>query len=55
MWTVIIKTKIKGEINEEGFDTSQKENIQDVFLELDSMFDLIDVDEVEIIIKPFKL
>lgn len=48
MWNILIKTKIKGEINEEGFDTSQKENIEDVLNELDTMMDLIDIDEVEI-------
>lgn len=55
MWSISFTTKFEGNINEQGFETSQAKDIEGVFQELDSMFDLIDIDEVEIKIQKLNL
>lgn len=51
MWSISFTTKFEGNIDEQGFETSQAKDIEGVFQELDSMFDLIDVDVDEVEIK----
>lgn len=55
MWSISFTTKFEGNIDEQGFETSQAKDIEGVFQELDSMFDLIEIDEVEIKIQKLNL
>lgn len=55
MWNISFKTYKKDEVQEVGFETLVKDSIEDVIPELDSLFDLVDIDKVELQINPITL
>ena len=54
MWNISFKTYNNGEIQEEGVDTSFAHDLDHCLLEIDSAFDTIDIDKVELIITKIK-
>lgn len=50
MYNIIFKTYKDNEVQEEGFDTSFAHDLDHALLELDSAFDTVDIDKVELTI-----